>query len=196
VIDATSGSLVMEEVSGTPDWESLGRSVAAVHRTSAPSFGWHRDNVIGSLPQRNPWTVSWAEFYVEHRVRSWLAGLPAPVRHRLDRACDGALPELVDHPVTPSPIHGDLWAGNVVNGAFLIDPAVSFSDREIELAFAAVVGGIPWPIFAAYAEAWPLPAGWEERRPALQLYHLLVHVELFGAGYLPLVVTRLDRLRW
>jgi fructosamine-3-kinase len=41
-----------------------------------------------------------------------------------------------------------------------------------------------------------LDDGWERRRPALQLYHLLVHVRLFGAGYLSAVAHRLDALGW
>jgi fructosamine-3-kinase len=100
----------------------------------------------------------------------------------------------LDHDAGPSLVHGDLWSGNIVDGRALIDPAVSFSDREIDLAFATVFGGIPSDFFAGYVEAWPLDPGWERRRPALQLYHLLVHVELFGEGYVPMVTTRLDQL--
>ena len=31
--------------------------------------------------------------------------------------------------------HGDLWTGNVVGGRWLVDPAVAYVDRELELAF-------------------------------------------------------------
>ena len=96
----------------------------------------------------------------------------------------------------PSLVHGDLWAGNVVEGRWLIDPAVSYSDREVELAFMGLFGGIPEAMWRAYAEAWPLSPGWERRRWALQMHHLLVHVRLFGAGYASGVAERLDRLGW
>ena len=36
--------------------------------------------------------------------------------------------------------------------------------------------------FGAYHEAWPLPAGFEDRVALYQLYPLLVHAVLFGAG--------------
>jgi fructosamine-3-kinase len=38
--------------------------------------------------------------------------------------------------------------------------------------------------------------GWKDRRPALQLYHLLVHIRLFGGGYVDMVAARLDALGW
>jgi fructosamine-3-kinase len=93
-------------------------------------------------------------------------------------------------------VHGDLWSGNIVAGRWLIDPAVHFADRELDLAFAAVFGGIPARMWSAYEESWPLDEGWEARRPALQLYHLLVHVRLFGGGYRAMVADRLDALGW
>src|SRR5947209_6239492 len=32
---------------------ALGEALARLHRVSAPSFGWHRDNTIGLTPQTN-----------------------------------------------------------------------------------------------------------------------------------------------
>jgi fructosamine-3-kinase len=45
-------------------------------------------------------------------------------------------------------------------------------------------GGFPSRTFAAYEEAFPLLPGHEERVELYQLYFLLVHVAIFGAGYL------------
>ena len=199
VLAADRDELVMEWVSGSPDWEALGAALASVHRTTAEAFGYDCDNVIGSLPQSNPWTPSWGEFVAENRVRIHLSdpAVPAPVRHRLEAASRGPLPTLLDeHRPVPSLIHGDLWSGNIVDGSFLIDPAVSFSDREVELAFMAVFGGIPQAMWNGYLDTWPLADGWERRRPALQLHHLLVHVRIFGGGYVRMVEDRLDRLGW
>ncbi|MDX1619795.1 MAG: fructosamine kinase family protein, partial [Nitriliruptorales bacterium] len=178
--------------------ERLGRSLAAVHRTTTDRFGWERDNVIGPLPQSNRWDEDWGRFFAEQRIGPWLDAdaLPSPARQRLVSACEGPLQSLLDHHPAPSLIHGDLWSGNVVDGAYLIDPAVHYADRELELAFAALFGGIPDAFWRGYEAAWPLPTGWEDRRPALQLYHLLVHVELFGSGYVGQVERRLDRLGW
>ena len=186
----------MEEVGGPPDWAQLGLALAQVHRAGAADFGWRTSNMLGGVAQRNDWTKDWPTFYVERRLMPWISSLPDDLAIRLRAACDRALRELLDHEAQPSLVHGDLWSGNVVGGRWFIDPAVSYSDRELDLAFATVFGGIPRTFFDAYASAWPLDAGWERRRPALQLYHLLVHVELFGGGYARMVADRLDALGW
>ncbi|HUH06897.1 MAG TPA: fructosamine kinase family protein [Egibacteraceae bacterium] len=189
--------LVLEHVSGPPDWAGLGATLATVHRRSADRFGWGRANALGPLPQPNPWTDDWAEFYAEQRLRPHVdaPGVPPEARRRLHAGIDGPLAELLGTP-PPSLIHGDLWSGNVVGGRWLIDPAVCYADREHELAFMEVFGGFPPAMFDAYERAWPLSEGWRRRRPALQLYHLLVHVRLFGPGYVPAVISRLDSLGW
>ena len=199
VLGVDQDELVMEWVSGPSDWEALGSALASLHRTTADAFGYDFDNVIGSLPQSNPWTQSWGEFFAQNRVQVHLndPAVPAPLRHRLESASGGLLPALLDeHLPVPSLIHGDLWSGNIVDGSFLIDPAVSFSDREVELAFMAVFGGLPQAMWNGYLDVWPLADGWERRRPALQLHHLLVHVRIFGGGYIRMVEDRLDRLGW
>lgn len=198
VLAADHAVLVLEHVSGRPDWPGLGRALARVHRHTGASFGWHRDNVIGPLRQDNTPTASWPEFYAERRIAPYLddENLPATVADRLRAALSGPLPALLDTDPAPSLVHGDLWAGNVIDGRFLIDPAVNHADRELELAFMALFGGFPDALWAAYEHELPLEAGWQRRRPALQLYHLLVHVSLFGGTYVRAVTARLDQLGW
>lgn len=188
--------LVIERVSGPADLAALGRELATVHQDLGPSFGWRRDNVIGPLPQANPRTDDWPAFYAAHRLAPYLDDLPGELATRLGRAADGPLHELLDHDVAPSLVHGDLWNGNIVAGRWLIDPAVHHADRELDLAMLDLFGGIPAELQRGYDEVWPLDDGWAERRPALQLYHLLVHVRLFGSGYVSAVRSRLDALGW
>lgn len=190
--------LVLEHVGGPADWEGLGGAVADVHRHTADAYGWHADNLIGELTQPNGWLADWPAFFFERRVAPFLdvPALPADVARRLERAGDGPLADLLPADPPASLIHGDLWSGNVVEGRWLIDPAVNHADRELELAFTALFGGLPEAFWRGYADAWPLEAGWRERRGALQLYHLLVHVAHFGAGYVPPVADRLDALGW
>ena len=74
-----------------------------------------------------------------------------------------ALPGLIDDgAVRPSLVHGDLWGGNwlaTAQGPALIDPAVYFGDREMDLAMASLFGGFPDSFFHSYHEAFPLLAG-------------------------------------
>lgn len=193
VLAADHDVLVMEHVTGPPDWEGLGAALAGVHGHHGPAFGWHRDNVIGPLPQANGWLPTSGEFVVERRVRPYLDDLPTGVAHRLSAACDGTLPELLDaHEPAPSLVHGDLWTGNVVDGRWLIDPAVHHADRETDLAMLTLFGRPPGAFWSGYEAVAPLADGWERRRPALQLPPLLVHVRLFGAGYVSSLVQALD----
>ena len=51
------------------------------------------------------------------------------------------------------------------------------------------------PFFARYGEMRPLrPGFWEVRRDIYNLYPLLVHVRLFGGGYVRSVAATLARL--
>lgn len=198
VVEVGDHHLVMTDLDalspGTPsreDWAHLGERLAEVHRTTGATFGWHRDNVIGTIPQHNAPDDDWATFHHEQRIAPYLGSLPTDVADRL-RAARAPLADRLDHDVVPSLLHGDVWSGNVPYGRWFIDPAVCFADRELDLAFATLFGGIPAVFVEAYDAAWPRDDGWQQRAPLLQLYHLLVHVELFGVAYLPGIVTRLD----
>ncbi len=171
----------------------LGVGLAALHRASAPRFGFDHDNFCGLTPQRNPWTDRWVDFYRDQRLgyqqslaleRGLLSSTDAA---RLDRL-RARLGDWIDEPANgPALIHGDLWSGNVHttrDGApALIDPAVSYSHREAELGMMTLFGGFSGRVFDAYEDAWPLEPGWRERLPIYELYHLLNHLNLFGGGY-------------
>lgn len=195
--------LVMDHVSGTPDLERLGAELAGTHEPGraparAEGFGWHRDNLLGTTTQHNTPQQDWARFFVACRIQPYLStpALPRAVVERLQRACDGPLPALLDHDAAPSLVHGDLWPGNVVDGRWLVDPAVHRADAEVDLAAAALFGGMPAAFEAGYRAVRPLDDGWQRRRPALQLPHLLAHVAMFGASWVPGVTARLDALGW
>jgi fructosamine-3-kinase len=97
------------------------------------------------------------------------------------------LPQLIIEPAGPSLLHGDLWSGNLMTGfsgePVLIDPAVYHGHREADLAMTELFGGFDRRFYAAYAEAFPLDPGYEERRDIYNLYHLLNHLNLFGRSY-------------
>jgi fructosamine-3-kinase len=172
--------------------DELGRSLAALHGSRAPSFGLDYDNFIGRLVQSNKPAEDWSTFY-------WTSRLEPQVRLAVDRGLIGsrarskfdalrnALPDLVGSPEPPSRLHGDLWAGNLhvdERGApCLIDPAVYGGHREMDLAMMRLFGGFGERVFAAYQEAMPLSENADQRVPLYQLYPLLVHVNLFGGSY-------------
>lgn len=104
------GVLVMDHVAGVPDLEALGAAMANAHDPArAPDgddgFGWHRDNLLGSVPQHNTPDRDWPRFFVTSRIQPYLStpALPRVVARRLQDACDGPLPSLLDHAVIPSP---------------------------------------------------------------------------------------------
>jgi fructosamine-3-kinase len=206
-VDDAQQFLVLELVATGPparDFdERLGRGLAALHRAGAPGFGLDHDNFIGRLPQSNATAASWAELYRARRLEAQLqlatdAGLATPrMRRGFDRLF-GALEELVGPPEPPARLHGDLWGGNLLcdelGAPCLIDPAVYGGHREMDLAMMRLFGGFGARVFAAYQEAWPLADGHRERVALYQLYPLMVHLNLFGGGYLGSVEAALERL--
>ncbi|MGA8261817.1 MAG: fructosamine kinase family protein [Arenicellales bacterium] len=173
-------------------WAALGEQLAALHRSTAPQFGWHRSNTIGATPQTNPWTASWIEFWRRHRLGYQLEiaagrGLDAATLSRGKELLDRLGGLLADYHPRPSLLHGDLWSGNVAadeqGGPVLFDPAVYYGDREADLAMSELFGRFDEAFYQAYREAWPPDPGYESRKTLYNLYHVLNHFNLFGGGY-------------
>lgn len=177
--------------------EALGRGLAALHRAGAPRFGLEQPNFIGRLAQDNTPEPDWATFYRARRLGPLVRGLDLARRDRFERLF-ARLPALVGPAELPARLHGDLWSGNLHRSPegepCLIDPAVYGGHREVDLAMMRLFGGFSERVFDAYAEAYPLAEGHAERVPLYQLYPLLVHVGLFGAGYLASVDRALAAL--
>jgi fructosamine-3-kinase len=187
--------------------ERLGRGLAALHRAGAPRFGLDHDNFIGRLPQANgAVTGGWAAFYrarrLEAQLRRAVDGGRATSRlrggfARLFVALEADAPSLLGPPEPPARLHGDLWGGNhlvdEMGAPCLCDPAVYGGHREIDLAMMRLFGGFGARVFDAYDEAWPLADGHASRVALYQLYPLMVHVNLFGGGYVGQVETLIDR---
>lgn len=171
--------------------QRLGEGLAALHQTTATQHGFTGDNFIGRLPQSNTYEKRWPAFYREQRIRAQIdiarrAGtLPAERERRLNALCDRM--ETLLPNVAPALLHGDLWGGNWLateaETPALIDPAAYWGHREVDLAMTELFGGFPPSFYAAYQAAFPLEAGYHERRPLYQLYFLLVHLNLFGESY-------------
>jgi fructosamine-3-kinase len=186
--------LVLERLAlgGPTDWAQAGRRLAELHRAGAPSFGWRRDNYIGSSPQPNGSEDDWVAFFRDRRLGFQLALAQAQGHGRtlggLGERLLADLGALIDHDPVPSLLHGDLWSGNLGGLAdgtpAIYDPAVYYGDREADLAMTELFGGFGQPFYAAYREAWPLDPGYPVRRGLYNLYHVLNHLNLFGGSYL------------
>jgi fructosamine-3-kinase len=201
------GWLLMEFVpQGRPshDYGSrLGAGLAALH--SSPStnkndesnhtYGWNRDNFIGSLPQENEPRSDWVTFWRDLRLdpqlrmareRGHFTGGGGRVLDDLLTQLDQVLASADEG--GPALIHGDLWSGNFYpdsNGdPVLIDPAVYRGVGEVDLAMMELFGSFPRGFTEAYDEKRALAPEYDAfRRDLYQLYYLLVHVNLFGGGY-------------
>jgi len=183
-------------------WTAFGNRLAALHRHTQSAFGLGSDNYIGSLPQRNGLHYqSWAGFFVECRLRpqliqAWQSGrIPISMMKQSEKLF-GRMDQLFPQE-PPSLLHGDLWSGNYLFDneakAVLIDPAVYYGHREMDLAMSRLFGGFDPQFYHAYHEAWPLEKGWQERVDLCNLYPLLVHVNLFGGAYASQVQAILNR---
>ncbi len=194
--DKKSAWLVLEYLhlrSGRPASSSkLGVQLAAMHRVTAPQFGWNRHNTIGQTPQINTYTTNWTDFWRTYRLgyQLDLAGknghlgklqkLGEQLLVNLDSFLAGATPR-------PSLLHGDLWSGNHAfdNGGkpVLFDPAVYYGDRETDIAMTELFGGFSSDFYSAYQHEYPLDSGYNVRKLIYNLYHILNHLNLFGSSY-------------
>lgn len=173
-------------------WRQLGQGLAALHQHTQKQYGLDHNNYIGRLPQANEPLDDWVEFFIQRRLEPQLGlafykqqihkGFMERFRKLYPR-----LKELLSVE-QPALLHGDLWSGNVMPGpdgaAWIIDPAVYYGHREAEIAFTKLFGGFDPQFYTAYQEVKPLEIGYEERFSLYNLYPLLVHLNLFGAGYL------------
>jgi protein-ribulosamine 3-kinase len=181
----------------------LGEQLAQQHRRSKPSFGWSRNNTIGSTPQLNEWRDNWVEFLRDRRLG-----------YQLSRAAQngygGSLQDqgalllsrlgefFAAYRPAASLLHGDLWGGNRMTDQsgqpVIFDPAVYYGDREADLAMTRLFGGFGAGFYRAYETAWPLDPGAAVRSDLYNLYHVLNHLNSFGGSYLGQALALIDQL--
>jgi protein-ribulosamine 3-kinase len=184
----------LEKTSAHQPYEG-GTTLAKLHRNHAKSFGLDHDNYIGSLKQSNRQHNSWEDFFALERI------LPQVKLARDSGKADAALAAQAEKfcgkiadifpAEKPSLLHGDLWSGNFFvsaraesgEGPAVFDPAVYYGHREMDLAMTQLFGGFNADFYAGYENEFPLEKSWKKRVEYCNLYPLLVHVNLFGGGY-------------
>ncbi len=180
----------------------MGQQLARLHGNTERNFGWRRDNTIGSTPQHNTPDADWIEFWRRHRL-GYQLDLAAQNGYSALHARGQELSKRLDaffagyRPVA-SLLHGDLWSGNCAVTAagepVIFDPASYYGDREADVAMTELFGGFSDHFYQAYRAEWPLYPGYATRKTLYNLYHVLNHLNLFGAGYLAQAERMLGRL--
>jgi fructosamine-3-kinase len=177
---------------GRINYAQLGENLAALHGFHAKSFGWHRENTLGTTRQINTPSNNWPAFWREQRLgfqlrlatKNGYTGMLQTLGETLLLKCHRFFDS---YQPAASLLHGDLWSGNAAALAdgtpVIFDPAVYYGDRETDIAMTELFGGFSPAFYAAYNACSPLDAGYSVRKKFYNLYHILNHLNLFGGGY-------------
>ena len=184
-------------------WKKFGEELAALHHITNSHFGFEEDNYMGSLPQINTQKANWIEFFVDCRLRPQVS--MAEENHLLQARHLNAFENLylqlpnIFNEEKPFLLHGDLWSGNYMCDQFsepvLIDPAVYFGHRSMDLAMTTLFGGFDKSFYESYNYHFPFPSNHLEQWELCNLYPLLIHLNLFGFGYLGQIESTLANFR-
>lgn len=193
-VNADFSYLVLEYVplSSLSNQYLAGEQLAKMHLKQADSFGWYRDNTIGSTPQINKQDDSWLNFWKNNRLLYQLAlarkkGYPLKAYEKGLKLAENLHYFFQDYDVKPSLLHGDLWSGNIAandsGNPVIYDPAVYYGDRETDIAMTELFGGFSHAFYSAYNAHYALDQNYKKRKRLYNLYHILNHFNLFGGGY-------------
>jgi protein-ribulosamine 3-kinase len=172
-------------------WKSFGQQLAALHLTSNHVFGWEEDNYMGSVVQHNTWTTEWTSFFTTQRLIplvqqcSQKGLLSNKHLFKLEHVYKELNNIFSSEP--PALLHGDLWSGNFMcnedEEPVLIDPAIYYGHRSIDLGMTTLFGGFDRLFYEAYHHYYPFPSNYSEQWKVCNLYPLLIHLLLFGSSY-------------
>ena len=173
-------------------WKKFGEQLARLHHVTNAGFGFEEDNYMGALPQLNGQYAAWIEFFIHCRLQPQIDMARAShlVQSKHLTAFENLYRELgnIFDEEQPSLLHGDLWSGNFMcdqhADPVLIDPAVYFGHRSVDLAMTTLFGGFERSFYESYNYHFPFPKNYTEQWDICNLYPLLIHLNLFGAGYL------------
>lgn len=213
VFDVSPTHLLMEYIKTSPLSKPTQELEAAkllsrLHNVTNESrmYGYYYDTTIASFIQNNEQTqYNWTLFLGQMRIMPMAkicyerGHVSKEMVDRLEHLCMDLYKRVDMSLITPSLLHGDLWSGNILfnmNGVTVIDPAIYFGDKEMELAFIMLFDTFGETFFSAYEEVHPLSDDfYEVKVPLYQIYPLLVHVALYGGSYIGQLEQVLKRLK-
>lgn len=182
-------------------WRLFGEQLASLHLVTADEYGFTEDNYMGSVPQSNRPHKSWIQFFTSERLSPMVRRcadkhLLGKEHLRQFEAIENKLPGIFEEE-KPSLVHGDLWSGNFLcdqdASPVLIDPAACFCHRSVDLGMTVLFGGFEKTFYEAYHHHFPFPPRHREQWAVCNLYPLLIHLFLFGTGYLPQIERTLKQ---
>ena len=213
VLDVSQTHLLMEYIESTVHPKPTEEKYAAKILSNLHSvtndcrmYGYYYDTTIGPFSQKNEQTqYNWTLFLAQMRILPMAricydkGYLGKELVERLELLCRDMYKRIDMSRITPSLLHGDLWSGNILfnkNGATLIDPAIYFGDKEMELAFIHMFDTFGETFFNTYQETHALSEDfYKVKVPLYQIYPLLVHVGIYGSAYVEQLEEVLKRLK-
>jgi fructosamine-3-kinase len=181
-------------------WKRFGEQLAGLHQVTQNRFGLSTNNYMGALPQRNDLTDDWCAFFIQQRLEPQVKR--AVNNHLLDvqqaRRFEGLYRQLpaIFEPEAPCLLHGDLWSGNFLCDAHqqpvLIDPAVYYGHRSVDLGMTTLFGEFDRSFYESYHYHHPPAPNYREQWQICNVYPLLIHLNLFGKGYLPDILHAIE----
>jgi len=212
VYDATQTHLLLEYIEESKQTKctqeiEAAKVLSALHTVSNESrmYGYYYDTSIASFSQKNEQTqYNWTLFLGQMRILPMAkicydkGQISKQMIERLEGLCRDLYIRIDMLTITPSLLHGDLWSANILfnmNGATVIDPAIYFGDKEMELAYILLFDTFGETFFREYEEVHPLSDDfYKVKVPLYQIYPLLVHVALYGGSYVGQLEQVLKRL--
>lgn len=176
----------------TSFWQYFAEQLANLHLQKNDQFGLGYSNFMGSLLQKNTFSNHFTTFFIKNRLQPQLKiayekGLVNQKHLNHFEKLYKELPNIIPCE-KPCAIHGDLWSGNFISThhqkVILIDPAVCYGHREVDMAMSLLFGGFSPVFYDTYQQIYPLQKGFERRKDIYNLYPLLIHLNLFGSSYL------------
>jgi fructosamine-3-kinase len=186
---------------GPKQWRQIGEVLARIHQIKGNNHGFKTNGFWGPLFQDNSPARCWADFFRERRLLPCLkiasdsGNLPSSVASNIETLVS-RLPELCGPEVTPSLLHGDAQQNNFIctaDGTYVIDPAVYYGHREIDLALIDAFQPVPDEVFDGYRGLLPINPGFDERRDLWRIPLYLAAFALEGSMHLDKLTGALQK---